>query len=826
MFIERFRAVVKSRGDAPAIEYGELELTYTQLWNRACALDIDCGPGDIVMYDASDRLQHLLMLLHIWSKGAAIAPIDGHWPRARIQQLVDTTDPSVLILDSPRRLRGACDDGVNYVFHTSGSSGQPKSVALDGTALPMVVDQQRAAFEVDSDSRVLWMLSSVFDASLSDIAVALLSGATLVVCDPLSPSNLLTFIKACGVSHADIPPAFLRHWANLPMPETLHTVVVGGETPPDLGQLPEQINIFNVYGPTEATICTSMKRMRSETPASNIGRPLEGVEYRIEDDELWIGGPHLALGYRNNPELTAERFQDGWYRTGDRVTQDANGDFHFHGRIDRQFKINGRLICPEEVESRVSSLTGRRCFVFKDGPILGCVYEDDEDQDLKSRLAADLPTWMIPTTWRRVEKLPTTPSGKVKTSELRGVTSSYEEKTPFLDVVAELLQPLDPRRSFAENGGDSIMAMEVSAIAADRGIFIPPEALLQDAALNQISPDDRIRVARLRSVSNSLAMPGSFVGPTDLGRTLVLGANGFLGRHVCEQLESPLRLVRRNTGVPDEVVGDVTQTRLGLSDTDWDRIQDVTHIVNCAGVISLSETLEFHRPVNLDALTHIADVQHHLHAHLTHVSTLSVFVHSNNRRPHYSPETPISDDTLIIGGYAQSKVAAELALQRHGGPLTIVRPGLLTPATHSPSFPQNDLLRDFIIGLTHLGVAPNIPDLAFDVTPVDWAAARIIESAHENGTHHISMGCIFLIGLCNSLNLQSIDVSEWQSIHPSTREGRIAKLALARHTSDADQLHAVDLFQRTGTQFGPLTPLPDDLLDTYIQAALESQCAA
>ena len=258
------------------------------------------------------------------------------------------------------------------------------------------------------------------------------------------------------------------------------------------------------------------------------------------------------------------------------------------------------------------------------------------------------------------------------------------------------------------------------------------------------------------------------------------------------------------------------------------------HGVSAAGIIAVVplfghgvvNLFAHHRAVNVDALANIAELQARLGAHLTHISTLSVFVHTNDTRPTYNPETVLGGDTEIIGGYAQSKVAAELALERHPGPLTVVRPGLLTPAIQDPRFARNDLLRDVIVGLTHLGVVPDLPELCFDVTPVDWAAEQIVNGPIANEIQHVSMGCIYLRGIRNTLNLKTIDLQTWQKTVPTTREARTAKLALARHSLGAESLHAVDLFQRTGTGFGPDLPLPEDLLESYVRAALEHSCAA
>lgn len=156
------------------------------------------------------------------------------------------------------------------------------------------------------------------------------------------------------------------------LPERLRTVIIGGEVADAEAArgFAARLRLVNVYGPTEATVCTSLERCPSDWRGGTLGRTLPHVHYRLVDDELWIGGDCLARDDAGDAKGTAERFvqADGarWYRTGDRVYRDGE-DWVFAGRLDRQVQLAGRRAEPEEVEAALG-----RIGVAEKGPCLGC----------------------------------------------------------------------------------------------------------------------------------------------------------------------------------------------------------------------------------------------------------------------------------------------------------------------------------------------------------------------------------------------------------------------------------------------------------------------
>jgi len=253
---------------------------------------------------------------------------------------------------------------VGYIVFSSGSTGIPKQIWMKDYPVVNVTKQQAKITSFKESSVFLWLLNSAFDASISDIYVTLFSGGHLVVtqCNPLNTKEVFKLIKLHNVTHTDIPPVVFSLWLKKFKQGKIHSslknIVFGGELANEsiTKELLEFTNLYNAYGPTEITICSSMCQVDKNWSYNNVGRPLEGVFYKIVDDELHIGGEHCSIGYDN--EILNQKFYTEnnikWFRTGD-VFKENNGNYFYGGRKDRQFKHNGQLVCPEEIENKAKN---------------------------------------------------------------------------------------------------------------------------------------------------------------------------------------------------------------------------------------------------------------------------------------------------------------------------------------------------------------------------------------------------------------------------------------------------------------------------------------
>lgn len=351
-------------------------------------------------------IDYIASLLACWEENLCVCPCVGS-----MEEMVPFVDPSLRIdegISSPNvtfiPLKDPCPVPTSYIITTSGSSGPFKMVAVPPFYLPSLWINQSKFFQVDHTSHTSWMLSPNFDASFSDIGVALSTGSTLLIAtnnDWSSPKRFLKDLEDYRVSHIDAPPSFLNVLRKKKVPSFLKTVVTGGEvTPSSIVQAwGKDVRWVNVYGPTEATVCTSMCVLHpyDNDELSLLGEPLPLVSYALinednpvphaplpnEEGELCISGP-LAHGYVGNPEKTQESFPvfDGvrWYKTGDWVKYDEKWGYRFLFRLSRVVKHLGKWVLLDEMEEQLSGMVGVDQAIVhqKDGVLQGFIKKEDD----------------------------------------------------------------------------------------------------------------------------------------------------------------------------------------------------------------------------------------------------------------------------------------------------------------------------------------------------------------------------------------------------------------------------------------------------------------
>nr|WSW49610.1 amino acid adenylation domain-containing protein [Streptomyces sp. NBC_01001] len=473
LLAERARPVA----DRPAVLARDRDLTHGELHGLAEALAVrlrerGAGPGVLVRVCLPRSAELVVAVLAVLRAGAAYVPLDPDHPPERLAQLVESA-PAPITLTSARLAHlfpapgvlevdlgapGAVGPAVPepggpqpgpadlaYVIHTSGSTGRPKGVAIEQHSLANLLEATAVPFGLAPGRRVLQFASPAFDVSVWEILATLWAGAAVVVFDePVASAEALAalvrerradtvFLLAALLAQLD-PAAFAG----------VRTVVTGGESFSQalVDRWAPGRDLIYVYGPTEATVFQSWHRCMPGAPGepATVGRPMANLRYSVRDGsgapvgpgvdgELWIGGAGVGRGYLGLPDAGAPRFVPDpddprpgarLYRTGDLARHREDGTLDFRGRADRQLKIRGFRIEPGEVEVALTALPGvaAAAVVVPEGtaqPLLaGYVVTDGPlPADWRARLAERLPYYMIPAAVIPLDRLPSTPNGKI-----------------------------------------------------------------------------------------------------------------------------------------------------------------------------------------------------------------------------------------------------------------------------------------------------------------------------------------------------------------------------------------------------------------------------
>ncbi|GGG10391.1 hypothetical protein GCM10007304_25670 [Rhodococcoides trifolii] len=536
---------------ALALSYRDLDERSNQL--ARFLIDRGAGPETIVALGLSRSIESVVAMVAVTKSGAAWVPVDPKYPHDRIAHMVtdsgaafgltttahaDTLptdidwfalDDTVVGDDLTQRSTASLPsrtsvDNPAYVIYTSGSTGVPKGVVVTHSGLSNFADEERERFSVTPDSRTLHFASPSFDASVLELLLAIRAGATLVIApsDVYGGRELAELIERAGVTHAFVTPAALATVDIAPgdLP-SLRTVVVGGDAcSADLvTRWSEGREMFNGYGPTEATIVASIAELRSAEPVT-IGRPIRGVRATVLNarlapvpngvtGELYLSGVGLARGYLNRSGLSASRFvadphgRDGerMYRTGDVVRWTADGALEFVGRADDQVKLRGFRIELGEIDSALtglSDITFAHTVVHEGSTLASYVVARTgavlDTQSVTTSLQSVLPPHMVPASITVLDTVPLTPVGKLDKRALPApvfASAGGEFEAPrtgletvvaeiFADVVGADRDGIGRSDHFFELGGNSLLATQVvSRIATATDVRIGVRSLFE-----------------------------------------------------------------------------------------------------------------------------------------------------------------------------------------------------------------------------------------------------------------------------------------------------------------------------------------------------------
>jgi len=552
-----------------ALEFHDLKITYFELHKKVNQLAHylkaqGVQSGDFIAVSIPRSPELLYTLLAIMQCGAAYLPLDPEYPIERLKFMLEDSSAKILLTsktlaassptwtltllieDAMKSLNLYSSSPLNsnvtpndnaYLLYTSGSTGKPKGVPITHKNLVNFLCSMALEPGINENDRLLSITTISFDIASLELYLPLIKGATLILADQEIARDGLLLLKLIKKENISFLQATPTTWSMLldsgwskPLP--LKALCGGESMSIDLAKelTNKCYSLWNMYGPTETTIWSSIKQIKADDALITIGKPIANTQFYIIDDqgqlmapeeigEIAIGGDGVAKGYWNRPELTAEKFtknrfsltkKDILYRTGDLGKILSNNEIECLGRLDQQVKIRGFRIEPGEIEQSLLSLEGIKYAVVlaNDVFLIAHIVPDSSIESAKilipswrKSLASQLPSHLVPHYFNLLEKLPTTLNGKIDRKallEYNFFAESNQEytapRTSKEKLVAEIWQEtlkkerIDIFSNFFEIGGHSIVAVKIAVkIKKKTGIRIPLSAVFQHSTIEKFA---------------------------------------------------------------------------------------------------------------------------------------------------------------------------------------------------------------------------------------------------------------------------------------------------------------------------------------------------
>ncbi|MYW89596.1 amino acid adenylation domain-containing protein [Amycolatopsis rubida] len=523
-----FASAVTRFPDTEAVSgltYRELDARSSELATRLDAHG--ARRGERVLVQLARGAEAVTAFLAVAKTGATYLPLASGAPAARRDEIVADARPvAEITADGVRTLGESCPAApAAYLIYTSGSTGRPKGVLVPDAGIESLVHTAVHTYGAGPGARVLQFTSPAFDVYLEELAMSVLSGGTL--CIPEENERLGAalgeFARRHDLTHVDLPPAALEALPAGSLPASATIVAGSDEVPADLvARWAPGRKLFNAYGPTETTVNATVWACPEPFAGRvRIGRADTARTLYVLDDwlrpahqgELYVGSDALALGYWNAPAATAERFvanpfdRGRMYRTGDRVRWTEDGDLEFLGRADTQLKIRGFRIEPAEVEAALTALpeVSMAAVVARAGGgprrLVGYVTPAGLDGvELRRKLGATLPDYLVPSAIVGLNSLPLNASGKIDRRTLstadwaappetagRAAETEAERAVAaaFGDVLG--LREVDVDTGFFALGGDSISSIQVVSRLRSAGWRITARQVFEHQTIGELA---------------------------------------------------------------------------------------------------------------------------------------------------------------------------------------------------------------------------------------------------------------------------------------------------------------------------------------------------
>ncbi len=623
--VDLFEKAVSLYPNNTAVICNNSSITYNELNKKANQLahyliNNNISKNDLVGVMTSRSLEMIISLLAIAKVGGTYVPIDPCYPEERVLYLIENSKAKAVLVDSSTynnieniyKINISLDkdfyndtfdencknlnieinpNDLLYVIYTSGSTGKPKGVMISHNNVHNFLIGTNNIVNLKKNSTFLSLTTVCFDIFGLELWGSLTNGLCLVLANEEEQNNTELLNKLCLENHVEMlqtTPSrisfLLKDTSNLDFLKNINTIMLGGEGLPktvveNIFKL-TNVQLFNMYGPTETTIWSTISHITNAENIS-IGKPISNTFCYILNDDLkilppyspgilYIGGKGVSKGYYNRPELTLEKFihypnnsDDIIYNTGDLAYYDEGGNIYHLGRSDFQVKLRGYRIELGEIENKILSYPNiTETAVIADNNCLICYYTSNKkvnESNLISYLLGFLPDYMVPSDFIKLDEIPLTPNGKLDRkclpsiikSEILEVLPETDTEKLLAKIISKVTNNIitNINTSFMALGLDSLGIIQVQTELLSNNINLTTHEFYKYPTIKKLAKKiDTNTTAHNEQVSE---IPDKFKHYPDeilskissmnideniLGNVFLTGSNGFIGIHILNEL--------------------------------------------------------------------------------------------------------------------------------------------------------------------------------------------------------------------------------------------------------------------------------------------------
>lgn len=612
--------------DKVALINNDKKITYKELNSRANQIAHylrSCGikKNSFVGLLCNRSIEMFIALLGILKSGAAYLPIDPEYPTDRISYMIDNSETQLVLSKAeffdlipdkiskidisleeknliyshstinPKKINSSED--LAYIIYTSGSTGKPKGVKLKHININNFILGTTAKINFSINKNILSITTVCFDIFVLESFLPLQNGLTVILANEKEQNDIKLLNELClkyNVNIIQTTPSRLNKLSTDSLHckyfENLTDILVGGEPLPlplleNLKKLSKKANIYNMYGPTETAVWSTIKDL-SKSSNITIGSPIANTTTYVLDEAtmklmpigcpgiLFIGGDGVSSGYHKRDDLNSKLFVENpynkneiIYNTNDLVKQLPNGEFVHLGRADFQVKIRGYRIELGEIENKVLSYADIKetVIVSHESQFLICYYSAHKDiiiSDLISYLLESLPNYMVPAYFIKLDTLPLTPNGKIDRKKLpkpnldqkeilelaKTNTEKLLEQT-ILKLLNNGMEHVDINTPFISLGLDSLSIVQLQSMLLGHKLNLTTQTFYKFSNIKKLAA----YIDKSETIHNEIALSldPSFLhsenekatknfNDSELGNVFLTGANGFIGIHILKEL--------------------------------------------------------------------------------------------------------------------------------------------------------------------------------------------------------------------------------------------------------------------------------------------------